>query len=81
MIAKVGLSIKVDFGVKASPGSGLREPKPGKYSPEEPRITKSGALVSLLSFAVALLFYAIALLRGKSSSGSLEEADSCKEFY
>ena len=76
MIVKADLG--VDLGPRASLGS-----EPGKFSPQEPSLEELGVLelntlVGPLLFAVVLLSYvmaplpcAIALLEAESSSGSL----------
>lgn len=76
MIARVDLRVGIDLGIKAIPGS-----VPRKLGPREPKVVEPNILAGLLSFIMVALFYTIASVETRSSSGSLRVAKLWRVFF
>lgn len=83
MITRIGSGVGVWLGIGAGPGSGPGEPSPTKPKVAEPDVLMDSLLFAVisLSYIVAPLLYAIALLGVKSSSNSLGITKLYKEFF
>lgn len=82
------MRVRVGLEVRTGPSFELGEFNFGEPSFEERGVVESNVLVSLLSFTIILLSYAMAplpcvivLLEAKSSSGSLRVIKPREEFF